>query len=77
MVWTTACAPLEWQILPSMGTRSARCVCYAFAVSPNSAACERVFAMLKNMFGDQQMSSLADMIQAALMLKYNTLSARR
>ena len=32
---------------------------------------ERVFALLKNMFGDQQMSTLADYIQAALMLSYN------
>jgi hypothetical protein len=27
--------------------------------------------MLKLMFGDAQMSALADMIQAALMLRYN------
>ena len=25
-----------------------------FAISPNSAACERVFALLKHLFGDQQ-----------------------
>jgi hypothetical protein len=38
----------------------------------NSAAAERVFSLLKNMYGDQQqMTALADMIQAALMLKYN------
>ena len=44
-----------------------------FAISPNSASCEpeRVFALLKNMFGDQQMSTLADCVQAALMLRYN------
>ena len=42
-----------------------------FAISPNSASCERVFALLKNMFGEQQVSSLADYIQAALMLAYN------
>ena len=39
--------------------------------TPNSAAAERVFLLLKSMFGDEQMSALADMIQAALMLKYN------
>ena len=39
--------------------------------TPNSAAAERVFSMLKLMFGDTQMSALADMIQAALMLRYN------
>ena len=38
--------------------------------TPNSAAAERVFSLLKNMYGDQQMTALADMIQAAL-LKYN------
>ena len=37
----------------------------------HSASCERVFALLKNIFGDQQMNSLADYIQAALMLSYN------
>ena len=42
-----------------------------FAFSPNSASCERVFALLKDMFGEQQMSALADYIQAALMLAYN------
>ena len=42
-----------------------------FAVSPNSASCERVFARLKNLFGDEQMSALADYVQAALMLSYN------
>jgi hypothetical protein len=30
-----------------------------------------VFSLLKLMFGDLQMSALEDMIQAALMLKYN------
>ena len=43
----------------------------AFAISPNSAACERVFALLKSMFGEQQVSSLADILEAALMLRYN------
>ena len=42
-----------------------------FALTPNSAACERVFSLLKSMFGDQRMSALADMIQGALMLRYN------
>ena len=37
----------------------------------SSAAAERVFSMLKMMFGDTQMSALADMIQVALMLRYN------
>ena len=42
-----------------------------FAFTPNSASCERVFSLLKNFLGDQQMASLADSIQVALMLAYN------
>ena len=45
--------------------------CIVFSMTPSSAACERVFSLLKNMFGDLQHSSLADYIQASLMLKYN------
>ena len=44
---------------------------FAGAVSPNSASCERVFALLKNLFGDESMSALADYLQAGLMLNYN------
>ena len=42
-----------------------------FAISPNSASCERVFSLVKLMYGDQQISTLADAIRAALMLRYN------
>ena len=42
-----------------------------FALSPNSASCERVFSLLESMFGDTQMSTLSDYLQAALMLRYN------
>ena len=42
-----------------------------FAFTPNSAASERVFSLLKAMFGDASMTTFSDYIQAALMLKYN------
>ena len=42
-----------------------------FALTPTSAASERVFALLKSMFGSDQHHSLSDYIQAALMLRYN------
>ena len=42
-----------------------------FSIPPNSAACERVFSLLDNMFGNVQDKSLSDLIQAALMLRYN------
>jgi hypothetical protein len=35
------------------------------------AACERIFALVKTMFGEQQMSALKDYIEAALMLRAN------
>ena len=37
--------------------------------TPNSAAAELVFSLLKLMFGDLHMLALADMIQSALMLR--------
>ena len=40
-----------------------------FAMSPNSASCERVFALLKNLFGDEQMSALSDYLRAALIVE--------
>ena len=42
-----------------------------FALRPNSAACERVFLMLKNMSTENQLSLLGDMLQGSLMLRYN------
>ena len=44
---------------------------FVFALTPNSASCERVFAALKLMFGEQQMAALADQIRAAIILAYN------
>ena len=35
------------------------------------ASCERVFALLKRMFGEQQLAALADQIRAGVMLAYN------
>ena len=42
-----------------------------FALTPNSAACERVFSLMKSMFTDEQLSCLGDMLQGSLMLRYN------
>ena len=42
-----------------------------FAISPNSASCERVSALLRNLFGEKQVSALSDYLQASLMLNYN------
>ena len=42
-----------------------------FAISPNSASCERVFALLKQLFGDEQWNAIADYLEAALKINYN------
>lgn len=49
----------------------ARAAQIVFAMTPNSAGCERVFAALRHMYGDAQLSSLSDQIEAALMLRCN------
>jgi hypothetical protein len=42
-----------------------------FAIPPTSAASERVFSLLEAMFGKGTEQVLSDLIQAALMLRYN------
>lgn len=42
-----------------------------FALSPNSASCERVFSLLATMFNPAQKATLGDTLQASLMLRYN------
>ena len=42
-----------------------------FSFTPNSASAERVFSLLKLIFGDLRDRALADMMQATLMLMYN------
>ena len=36
-----------------------------------SRSCERVFALLKVMFGDSQKTTLVDCLETSLMLRYN------
>jgi len=42
-----------------------------FALSPNSASCERVFSLLASMYTPEQKGTLKDALQASLMLRYN------
>ena len=42
-----------------------------FSLTPNSAAAERIFSQMKDMFGAKQASALSDMLQAAMMLRYH------
>ena len=40
-------------------------------LQPSSAAAERVFSLLNNSFGTQQLSSLEDYLEVSLMLQHN------
>ena len=51
-----------------MWAKDARIV---FALSPNSASCERVFSLLVSMFSPEQKATLGGALQASLMLRYN------
>jgi len=42
-----------------------------FAISCNSASCERVFSLMKRMFGTEQLSALSDYVGGSLMLSFN------
>jgi hypothetical protein len=42
-----------------------------FSFSPNSAAAERIFSQMKDMFGAKQAAALAGILQAAMMLRYH------
>ena len=41
------------------------------ASAPQAAQAPEVFSLLKQLFGDQQLSSLMDYIQGSIMLNYN------
>ena len=62
---------LFWQNYGSALPTWAKAMQIVGSFTPNSAAAERVFSLLKLMFGELQMRALSDLIQAALMLKYN------
>ena len=47
----------------------------AFAMAPNSAGAERVFSMLKTLFGSNQDCALADFIRGAIVLPENKIFA--
>ena len=40
-------------------------------IQPSLAALETVFSLLKNSFGNQQLTSLEDYVETSLMLQYN------
>ena len=47
-----------------------------FSFTPNSASAERIFSLMKDMFGLKQAGVLADILQASMMLRYHKRLAR-
>ena len=65
-------SPLDfWKHHASSLPSWAKAVQKVLLVQPSSAAAERVFSLLKASFGEQQLHSLEDYIEASLMLQYN------
>lgn len=48
-----------------------------FCLTPNSAACERVFSLLASMFDSAQDNAFADFLQASLLLRCNATKRKR
>ena len=67
----TASVLLFWRLEGHKFPTWAKAARIMFAMTPNSAGAERVFSLLKYMFTDLRGSSLADLIEGSLMLKYN------
>ena len=67
----TAAVLLWWANHGSKFPAWAKAAQIVFSFTPNSAAAERVFSLLKLFFGHDRDTALADMIQATLMLQYN------
>jgi hypothetical protein len=60
-----------WRSRVSLLPGWARAARIVFAMSCNSASCERVFSLLDSMFSKEQRSALSDYVGGSLMLKYN------
>jgi hypothetical protein len=44
---------------------------FAFAMAPNSAEAERVFSLLKILYGSNKDTALSDYIRGPIILRYN------
>ena len=60
-----------WQVNSPTIPAWAQAARIVFAMSCTSAAAERVFSLVKTMYGEEQISALADQIQAGVMSRYN------
>jgi hAT family C-terminal dimerisation region len=60
-----------WRLHASTLPHFASAAKRAIVIQPSSAAAERVFSMLGNMFDDRQMRALADYKSVAVMMRFN------
>ena len=60
-----------WAILGANGSSYAYGGGGKFTLTCTSAAAERVFSLVEAIFGTEQLSLLADQVQAGAMLRYN------
>ena len=67
----TAAVLAWWKNHGAQGGAWALAAQIIFSLTPNSAAAERIFSQMKDMFGDKRASALAECLQAAMMLRYH------
>jgi hypothetical protein len=71
-MWATSQKNSEpWKSIASEVEAWSEAARIAFAMAPNSAGAERVFSLLKILFGSNQGTSLSDYIRGSIMLRYN------
>ena len=67
-----AAAPIDAPDLAMAGASAALLACLlAVEPGPWSSASEGVFSLVQEMFGKDQLSAMADVVQGSLMLRYN------
>ena len=82
-LWQRTSVPLQTPSLPGGAPTApsslwAQAVRIVFSLQCSSAASERVFSLVQDMFGtDQLRATLADQLQGAAMLKYNNRIPKR
>jgi hypothetical protein len=65
-------SPIDARNFPTW-SKAARII---FALSPSSAPAERVFSVLKRLFGETRSQTLADMVEGSLLLNFNNAKRR-
>jgi hypothetical protein len=71
-MWATSQKNSEpWKSIASEVEAWSEAARIAFAMAPNSAGAERVFSLLKILFGSNQDNALSNYIRGSIVLRYN------